>query len=972
MDFLLVKLFFVILLLTCEYRSMNTRKSDEFSQATSFLAKGQSFNRLPYQIQDSTKGKISQAVKRLVDGMEGTEKVGESEDFHDGNGKIKEEGLTVESSLINGVYVSKNEEKANKESRRRVRKDIEMENKTRQVVQCEVPSLSCQNCCEGSNSNCGHKTKFCRCDPQCSFYNDCCVDYETFCGKKQLTISFGVPQEEFSCSKPKHVDIRSDSDIWLVNKCPKDRQSDDISRKCENADKLELNISNMRTLVPVLVKNNVIFRNEFCAKCNGIEDFEYFGFNVTCYLKPPFPITSVTELMEFATNYCESMKGLSIFRRQSQPVRECNQYFRNICPTLKELNEKCREQDCTSRHWCDLRFSVWNEVPYKTCREMISHDDSDDLAGPSRPTTHEEPFVPPFLVLSLPKEPRVSQVIMNEVKCPSGLFYDEYLETCRHGEAIPLVKENLDKYFVAVWLDIRRTPNHPPNLNETVSSLAKLFNFEQSQASDITNMTIGNGKMMVLLFKLQLSTEQTLRLAKRNDSKMKDSFSHFGNDSVPLERLLFFSAKFNITVSNETFIVFKTTSRQLSCVRKQIYPKGNYMSIENGEYYYINSTNQTFSKSQVFLEETTNNSISVCEKIVFSNCVGRRIVLTSEEYVKFDNLSIYCNRTRRIYNLGEYDIEDGKILICIPIDPPNLPKRLFRRNSNIIQTYLTLICFILSLICLYLVIQTYVIFSELRNLPGRNLLSLSISLFLGQLLWLPTRSYTPTACHVVAAMEHYLFLVSFVAMATIAWHTHSVFATKDVRRGACNTREHMKFCKYSAMVWGLPALFVATCAVIDQLDVYAVYVNEQWCFIENAQALLYLFVLPVGLLLLFNFIFFALTVFHIHRARSSSAFVRPDEQPHSMVRICLKLSALMGFSWLFGFIDLWAESALVFSYLFIIFASLQGVYIAVAFVMKREIWEKYKKLFTGKRTNFKPDYGSELLKNLSNTRETRV
>ena len=126
---------------------------------------------------------------------------------------------------------------------------------------------------------------------------------------------------------------------------------------------------------------------------------------------------------------------------------------------------------------------------------------------------------------------------------------------------------------------------------------------------------------------------------------------------------------------------------------------------------------------------------------------------------------------------------------------------------------------------------------------------------MAQLLWLiSNQRFTSTVCHVVAAIQHYLFLVSFVAMAIIACDTYSAFASKDVPTERGKKRENKKFLKYSAIVWGLPAMFVAACALVDQQDVYAVYVNEQWCFFNNAQAQKYLFVLPVGLLLLFNVI----------------------------------------------------------------------------------------------------------------------
>jgi hypothetical protein len=161
--------------------------------------------------------------------------------------------------------------------------------------------------------------------------------------------------------------------------------------------------------------------------------------------------------------------------------------------------------------------------------------------------------------------------------------------------------------------------------------------------------------------------------------------------------------------------------------------------------------------------------------------------------------------------------------------------------------------------------------------------------------------------------------------------------------------------------------------VVDQKDIYAVYVNELWCLFDNVQAQKYLFVLPVGVILLFNIIFFGLTVFRIQRVHSGTRLVHPDQSHRTMLWIYLKISALMGFGWLFGFIHLLVgKSTLVFSYLFVIFASLQGVYIGLAFVVKKHIWQMYKKLLRKNPERFKLEVSSKLLESLKTCKETTL
>ena len=880
--------------------------------------------------------------------------IGKIGDHNSGNAFGK---VSVRAPKIRGEFsLTLTEQSKARVILKRFRKDIESNygNKTGRNVGCAETSLSCRDCCAPNPVNCTKDTMFCRCDAHCAFYNDCCSDYETFCGKKRK-ISFPVSHDVMSCIVPGHVNMRSEfSEFWMVNNCPKDRLSDEASRKCAIADELTMKVENLRTLVPVVGENNLTFLNEFCAKCNGAEIRDYFGFVMKCFVNPPSSIISLDELLKFASKYCTLER---IFRKDHQFVRECNQES-NI-------------------HRCDLSSSKWD-------------GESDKVGSRLRGPFESMPLpVPSFtVVLRLSKGTFISEVRKPECPIHKGQFYDPYLETCRAGEAISPVKKNFDKFDVVVWINVNEKDIFP-TLNEIASSLTQTLKFERAQMTALQNIPVESSQSKVykiVRFTLRLTSEQSLNLGKANHTTSLNMLpfkndSRIVNNALPLRRLLFFSGEFNLTLfkrmkNSSTFTlndyaiisVFKTTSRPLACIQKQTYSRGAYTSIDDGKYYYINSTGKTFAKNKVFFK---NESISICEQIIFSNCVGVRVKLTSEEYVKFDNLSIFYNRTNTVYDFGEYDIEDGQVFMCIP----HVLKRLIFWTSEdrlVVETYLTIICLSLSLACLYLVIQTYLVFPELRNLPGKNLLSLSISLFLAQLFWLiPDRQYPSTLCHIAAVLKHYLFLVTFVAMAAIAWHTHAVFVSKHVgQKPSAKNRDRKTFFKYLAIVWGIPAIFVVTCAIVEKKDIYAVYVNEAWCWFDNEQAQKHFFILPVGLLQLFNIIFFALTVFRIYRDRSRTRSVCGSVQSHkTLFWIYLKLSSLMGFSWLFGFVNLLVEHP-AFSYLFVIFASLQGVYIAVAFVMKKTIWRKYMRLLG--RNAYIPDYRCTLIENLNNSRETRV
>ena len=88
-------------------------------------------------------------------------------------------------------------------------------------------------------------------------------------------------------------------------------------------------------------------------------------------------------------------------------------------------------------------------------------------------------------------------VKVQETRCKNGLFYDPFLQTCRYGESIsPLLKENIDKFDFVVWLHIREMLfflKTRPDLNETNSSLARLFSFDLSKVSALHHIPIIGG-----------------------------------------------------------------------------------------------------------------------------------------------------------------------------------------------------------------------------------------------------------------------------------------------------------------------------------------------------------------------------------------------------------------------------------------------------------------------------------------------
>ena len=138
---------------------------------------------------------------------------------------------------------------------------------------------------------------------------------------------------------------------------------------------------------------------------------------------------------------------------------------------------------------------------------------------------------------------------------------------------------------------------------------------------------------------------------------------------------------------------------------------------------------------------------------------------------------------------------------------------------------------------------------------------------------------------------------------------------------------------YSAFVWISPAMFVVICVALDQTEAFVVDYDTN-CWLGTANAKLYLFLLPLALLLLYNIYAFIKTAVSLSRRNL-------QQKCRQNLLICTKLATMVGFPWLFAFFGVLFPDVKVFEYLFVVFACLQGLYIGMAFLFNKKTWKLY-------------------------------
>ena len=158
--------------------------------------------------------------------------------------------------------------------------------------------------------------------------------------------------------------------------------------------------------------------------------------------------------------------------------------------------------------------------------------------------------------------------------------------------------------------------------------------------------------------------------------------------------------------------------------------------------------------------------------------------------------------------------------------------------------------------------------------------------------------------------------------------------------------ERKLFCTYLALVWLLPGIFVGICVVLDDQDALKIgYGESEICWLTEDNAYTYFVTIPIAVLLLFNIISFVIAAVYLRKHSQITAAKQASGNRRSNLSIYAKLSTLMGFTWLFGLLALVVTSTTVFWYFFVILTSLQGVFVAVAFVVNAKIFDLYKQRY---------------------------
>ena len=859
------------------------------------------------------------------------------------------------------------------------------------VVSLSVAQLDLQMCnnCTECNGGLGQYNGLCKCDGSCDMYGDCCQSPFNLgtCGVNNA-VPTGV---EFVC-RSIYLDSRIEPQInesfWMVSSCP----SSWPSGASQNMVK-ENCVSLSSSLPPVTdLTTGMVYANEFCAICNGIENLIAWQPNLACtqyvydqlaasnnniqqllqndptifqtqcqacsyqipqnsLLPPPRPcfsainkcanrshLESVTETTYSRENYtalvdsCENGPYDIVTHVSFSAVHIGNGVYNLILHNRLYRNRAC---------------AVCNGVEYQFCFHPLGRDGVPQECAPmipateaptTDPTTEPTTTEPPTTVPTTPPTtlPRTTVPLTTETFKPP----EEIIVTI-NGTNFTFVVNN-----VVSGLDLP-VEEVVPRVEEIIVEeiiVDQGFIIDEDPLEPLNNgipftitlSNLGGGQVEVSVM------SESVRVAVNCPE---------GEAAIGLEcRPTLCPAGYAETGGRCAFQINNnnSSSGEVMCLT-------DLVALNSSDY--IRVDNETVSYENLIvriIEFDSSGRPVVCPNNatavgILINCPIRLVALNDSEYTDLGNDTVMLGD--EIIDVIEYD-GFGRPLIC----PPN--ETTIIRNTTVYSYptgyfILTYIGCSLSVIGSALVLLTYGIFKDLRTLPSLILMNVAAAILMNNLFILiggPVTQAFPSLglCATVAICLHFFFLAQFAWMSIMSFQMARTFyqARKLKINSKGNKKKVLAF--YSLFGWGVPLLIVATSIIVnfatDHLVLYGVLADGTLgsCWINHLESAIVAFVVPLVVSLVFNMVLFVIvTVFLIVAYRSHAKVNKNQNLP--FFRVNVAVFSVTGLTWVFGFIAILAGTSWAW-YPFIVFNSTQGFVIFIVFLLTKRVLKLYLNL----------------------------
>ncbi|XP_019637961.1 PREDICTED: uncharacterized protein LOC109480250 [Branchiostoma belcheri] len=323
------------------------------------------------------------------------------------------------------------------------------------------------------------------------------------------------------------------------------------------------------------------------------------------------------------------------------------------------------------------------------------------------------------------------------------------------------------------------------------------------------------------------------------------------------------------------------------------------------------------------------------ETIPLQNCSKPALTFTSEEFQVLPNGSVHLLSSNLTCPAEEVVIMNTTASICGECVLQHFSNH--SRNGETInsweanQGWLTLGLVIVSTVAVLGFVIHTVRSGQWKKVPEKLKVQMTTCMASAEVMFVLRVLVPPgPACTVFAILLHYLLLTAFTSMNALSMDLFLTFRD-DLDRA--------KLYKYVLYTWLVPVLVVVVTVIVEFGSSVRVGYGES-CWIGNPMGSLVAFGVPVFCALLVNVVLVTSALVAIRKSFEIANAAMSRSQS-SKAWVYLRISFLMGLTWILGFIYPYVNSRVV-EYIFIVLNASQGLLMTVTMTMTGDVLEKWK------------------------------
>ena len=286
---------------------------------------------------------------------------------------------------------------------------------------------------------------------------------------------------------------------------------------------------------------------------------------------------------------------------------------------------------------------------------------------------------------------------------------------------------------------------------------------------------------------------------------------------------------------------------------------------------------------------------------------------------------------------------------------------------------LTLILVCTSILCLLLTLIVYSVLPALRSQPGINNMILSVFLIIAYVLFLSLSSQPESdiICQLLGGATHFAWLMALLWMNICSFHMFKVFRSMTKQHAAAGF-------KITTCVYITYCLLCASAVVSINVGVtYYTSNGESYgygsaktgiCYIYDPSLTLFVITIPCIVIVTANIVMFFIVVY---RLRCMPNVQRHVQNNRNYFLIHIRLSTLTGITWIVA-LPMVLTNLVVFTYVYIILVCSQGVYLMIAFVCNKRVFNLLVNKITAKTVSRKTTYATNITDTMSGSENNQT